>query len=88
MFDYFPLEGLRGVIFFLQIQCDKVYILLHGICHSCMDIFHVKLYIPEVKYKKWKIKREKNYLILNFLRQRGWSYNENNYLVSARFNGA
>ena len=56
MSDHFPQEGLRGV-FFEQIWCDKVTILLHGMCFGRTEIFRVKLYIPEVKFKKRKIKR-------------------------------
>ena len=78
MSDHFLQEGLKGVFF-----C-RFSVILHGICHSCTDIFHVKLYIPEVKYKKRKIKGEKYtseqmlFFSLNFLRQRGWSCYEKN----------
>ena len=60
MSDLFPQEGLRGV-FFEQIWCDKVNILLNGLCHGSTKIFLVKLHIREVKYKKRKLLREKFY---------------------------
>ena len=80
MSDHFPQEGLTGV-FFEQIWCDKVNILLNGLCHGGTDIFRVKLYIPEVKYKKRKLLRENFYseqrlfflLLSKLFRQRGWS---------------
>ena len=60
MSDLFPHEGLRG-LFFEQIWCDKVNILLNGLCHGGTDIFCVKPYMPEVKYKKRKLLRENFY---------------------------
>ena len=60
MSDLFPQEGLRGV-FFEQIWCDKVNILLNGLCHGSTKIFLVKLHIREVKYKKRKLLRENFY---------------------------
>ena len=64
MSDHFPQEGLRGV-FFEQIWCDKVNILLNGLCQGSTKIFLVKLHIREVKYKKRKLLRE------NFTQNKG-----------------
>ena len=83
MSDHFPQEGLRGV-FFEQIWCDKVNILLNGLCHGSTKIFLVKLHIREVKYKKRKLLRENFYsehrLFFSsskLFRQKGWSLCEN-----------
>ena len=45
--------------FFWGESCDKFKILLHEICHGHTDIFRIKFYIPEVKQKKRKLRREK-----------------------------
>ena len=59
MSDHFLQEGLREV-FFEQIGCDKVNILLQGICYGRTNIFQLKLYITGVKEKERKNKRETN----------------------------
>ena len=97
MSDLFPHEGLRG-LFFEQIWCDKVNILLNGLCHGSTKIFLVKLHICEVKYKKRKLLREKFYseqrlffllLLSKLFRQSGWSCCEKNgrYLLGLMVHG-